>query len=333
MVTTESATRPAVAHLLRTLPKVELHRHIEDAAGEHRNAPVTAADYHALGYQALRASAAAGVVHTEFFLSPRLHLRRGVRPAVLWDGLTGGLRDAEADTGARARIIVNVDRSAGSAAALDELEQIRDRSGLLVGVGGDGPAREIDVASLVPAFRRAAARGLRRTLHAGELDSRSVADAVRYLGCERIDHGSLVVDDTRLMRQAADMGIGFTACPTSSVAVSKVFGSVGGHTLRTMLRAGMRVTLGTDRPARLGVDLADEYGAVLAAGLADPAGLRTLAVNGVDACWLPDRERSALRRRVAEAWDAALPQLTPATPAPRRRRGPKARSRVLTARG
>lgn len=151
-------------------------------------------------------------------------------------------------------------------------------------------------------FAEAGRRGLRRTYHAGEFGVHSVAAAIRVLGCERIDHGPLVVRDQESTAEAADLGIVFSLCPSSDVLISQVYPSVREHSLPQMLAAGLTVNINSDDPAMLGLDIGDEYVTVVDAGLVTTGQLRDLAAGAVDACWLPDEEKRALLARFVPEW-------------------------------
>lgn len=325
---------------IRPLPKVELHRHVEGTArpttvrelaakhglpepdlsrwydyddltdflavfGTVCSVLVDADDYRRLAYESIEDAAAAGIVHTEMFFTPHEFLGRGVAFDTAWSGLEAGARDGEADFGVSVRFIMDVDKASGPGPAVEQVEMCRGRGDYLIGIGGDGEEAGVDDRALKPAFDLAARYGLRRTLHAGEFSARSVADAIRQLGCERIDHGPLVLRDPQLAAEAVDRGVAFTVCPSSDVIISKVYPRLADHPLAEMLALGLIVSLGSDDPALLGYDLADEYETVLKTGLVDAAGLRRIALNGVTACWLADDEKSRLMQRFEPAWAAA----------------------------
>ncbi|WP_407441113.1 adenosine deaminase [Rhodococcus sp. (in: high G+C Gram-positive bacteria)] len=330
--------------VVRALPKIELHRHLEGtvrpgtvhalAVANGIDLPVddmrtlytyrdlrhfldvyetvcstlvSPADFHRIAYESVHDAAATGIVHTEMFFTPHVHLSRGVPAAHVWDGITAGLRDGIAETGIGVRMIMDCTKFLGPALAQIELDlftSLPDPDGFLVGIGGDGIEAGVDDAALAPVFAEAARRGLRRTYHAGEFSARSVADAIRVLGCERVDHGPLVVEDPALAAEAADRGIVFTLCPSSDVLISQVYPSVREHSLPRMLEAGLHVTVNSDDPAMLGRDISDEYVTVVEQGLVTAEQLRDIAVGAADACWLPDADKTALRGRMTAAWSA-----------------------------
>ena len=156
--------------------------------------------------------------------SPTFVMRHGVPFATLWAGITAGLADAEHDHGIVGRMVLDVHKPAGAAAAAElvELAAGCDRD-VLVGIGGDGGERGVDLPSFRTVFERARALGFRTTMHVGE--EGPVADirtAVDVLGIDRIDHGVSLVDDADAAGDVVERRIPVTVCPTSNVAIGIV---------------------------------------------------------------------------------------------------------------
>src|SRR5580700_9349009 len=88
----------------------------------------------------------------------------------------------------------------------------------VVGIGMDSTELGVDPTSFAPAYREAAASGLRRTGHQGENSPAAAVGVVAVgLGAERIDHGLSLADDPDLIRFFAERRIPLTMCPTSNV--------------------------------------------------------------------------------------------------------------------
>ena len=83
-------------------------------------------------------------------------------------------------------------------------------------------------------------------------------------------------------------------CPTSNVAIG-IVESVADHPVRELLAAGAHVTINSDNAAMFGVDAADELVAVRDALDLDVAAVEALCLAGVDAAWLDDADRRAMR--------------------------------------
>ncbi len=335
-------TVAAAAHV-RRLPKVELHCHVEGAAraatiaalaarngvelpvadpndlfvfsdlGEFLRiydvicrSLVTADDFARITYEALADGAAAGVRYREMFFSPGFVLRFGVPIETVWAGIRAGLAAAHADLDIRCRMMLDIDKPSGPAHALEmaAFAASCDRDEL-VGMGADSVERGIDHRAFAPAFRAAAASGLRRTCHAGEDGpAEHIAIAVDVLGAERIDHGFRLLDDPELTARVVDAGIPLTVCPTSNVVIANVVPDVASHPLERQRAAGVRVTINSDDPGMMRFDIADEYEAVHAAFGYDLETMEDFSLGAIDASFAPADEKGALRGRFLTEFDA-----------------------------
>lgn len=81
-------------------------------------------DWARLGYEAIVDSAAHGVVHQECFFTPARHLVAGMALADVLAGLDDGITAAEAETGTTCLLIGDMDRAFGPAAGLAFVEEL-----------------------------------------------------------------------------------------------------------------------------------------------------------------------------------------------------------------
>jgi adenosine deaminase len=320
---------------IRALPKVELHVHVEGAATTATVAELarrngvdlgvedpgelydftdlsdflrvydvvcscltSADDFRAVTYEALALAAAAGVVYREMFFSPTFAMRRGVAFDTIWEGIRAAVRDAERDHGIACRMILDIDKPSGPAAAMELIERAAscDRD-VLVGIGGDAGELGVDLAALAAPFAAARRLGFRTTMHLGEegpVDDIRVG--VDVVGVERVDHGFSLVDDAELVRRFADDRIPVTACPTSNRCIGLI-DSVADHPLLRLRDDGVLVTLNSDNAAMFRIDLADEIVNVRDAFGCTLAELEDFALAGIEASWL---DESAQRRYRAD---------------------------------
>jgi adenosine deaminase len=267
-------------------------------------------DWERLGYESVLDGAAAGRVYAEVFVTPARHLAAGQTLGSVLAGLSAGLAAGDAETGSQTRVIVDMDKAYGAAAGLQlvtELIELR-RAGApgtdrVIGIGMDSTEIGVDPLSFAPAYREAAAAGLRRTGHQGENSTAAVVAAVAVdLGAERVDHGLSLIDDPDLVRLFAERRIPLTMCPTSNVVIANAYGAVSQHPLPALREAGVLVTVNTDDPALTDLDLAREYAICADAWDWSWDQMVDLAVDGVEATWLDDADKRALSARVrAEA--------------------------------
>ncbi len=161
----------------------------------------------------------------------------------------------------------------------------------LVGINLGGP--EVDNPARVyrDQLRQAREAGLRLSLHAGEtVGPESVWDALEC-GAERIGHGVRSVEDPALVAHLVQQGIVLEVSPTSNVCLG-VASSIADHQLRTLVDAGVRVTLNSDDPPMFETTLLGEYLTLHAHGFSIDE-LAAMARTGFEAAFLPDDQRAA----------------------------------------
>ncbi|HEY6745251.1 MAG TPA: adenosine deaminase [Mycobacteriales bacterium] len=273
------------------------------------------ADWARLAYESVVDAAAAGVVYRETFFTPARHLAGGQDLADVVAGLAEGLAAGEDETGVQVMLICDMDRAYGPAAGRELVERLVElrRAGTagterVLGIGMDSTELGVDPVGFADAYRLAARAGLRRTAHQGETTPpATIASCLDVLGVERIDHGLSLLEDPELTRRLADRRIALTVCPTSNIRIANAVERLEDHPYADMRAAGLLATLNTDDPALIDLDLATEYAAVQTAYGYSWEEMVSIAVDGVDATWLDDDDRSRLRHRV----EAAAAQLRP----------------------
>lgn len=270
-------------------------------------------DWARLAYESVVDGAAHGLAYRETFFTPARHLAAGQDLADIIAGLDEGLRAGEEETGARVRLICDIDRAYGADAGVELVERLvelraagRPGTDRVIGVGLDSTELGVDPAAFARAFELAGRAGLRRTSHQGEeTPPTHIAAGLDVLGCERIDHGLSILRDPELTRRMADERIPLTVCPNSNVLIANAFPRLELHPYPRMRAAGLLATLNTDDPALTDLDLGREYLSVQRAFGYTWDDMVAIALDGVEATWLDDSERQALRRRV-ETEAAAL---------------------------
>lgn len=261
------------------------------------------ADWERIAYEALVDAVPHGLRYREMFFTPARHLAMGQDLGAIVAGLTAGVLAAEAETGVRCMLIADMDKAYGAAAGrdlVDSLVALR-RAGeaeRVIGVGMDSTELGVDHAAFAGAFELARRHGLRRTGHAGEavgVGAQNIRTALNVLGLERIDHGVAVMEDGELRRRLAAERVPLTVCPNSNIVIANRFESLRDHPFRAMREAGLLATLNTDDPGMTDLDLGKEYRSVAAAQGFTFDELAAVALDGVDASWLEDVDRRALR--------------------------------------
>ncbi|MGB6544759.1 MAG: adenosine deaminase [Candidatus Acidiferrales bacterium] len=250
------------------------------------------------------------VLYAEITLSVGVMLRRDQDPAANLQAL----RDAAAKIPAlQCKWIFDCVRQWGPAAAMEVARHaapLRSEGVIAFGMGGD--ELSIPAAEFRAPYDFAAAAGLHRLVHAGETgDPQSIIDAIGLLGAERIGHGIAAIRSERLMNSLAESGVPLEVCPTSNLRTGALCRQLGrpsaleaDHPLPTLMRRGVRVTLGSDDPAMFETSLTAEYELAQRIGV-KPGGIVRLAQSGFECAFLEPPARQALLAKFQAARKSA----------------------------
>lgn len=332
-----AAGAPTVEALIRDLPKVELHLHLEGAmpaevlfelAQRHRVTDVPEslaelrdwyaftdfphfvevylasvatlreeADFALLASAVAACLAAQNVRYAEIHVSLYAHLMRDVPARVVFDGIEQARVAAEREHGIQLRWIPDFPADFGLETAERTVEAVLSDAPRSVIGFGIGGV-ETPLEPYAGVFAKARSAGLASLPHAGEHGGpERVREALDVLGAERVGHGIDAMRDEELVARLAKAQIPVDVSPTSNVCTRAV-DRIEDHPLPAMLDAGLLVTLNTDDPTMFGTDLAGEYLAAHRMGL-DPRDLVRLAANGVHASYLGAARRYTLLREIS----------------------------------
>lgn len=233
------------------------------------------------------------VVHAEVFISPQAHLRRGIAPAAMMDGILAAFAQARAAHGLTGGVILGAQRHLPEEDALVMLDMMAPYHGQVLGLGLGGAEQGNPPQKFVRLFEQARGLGWKTMAHAGEEGpAQYVADSIDLLHVDRIDHGVRCEEDPDLVRRLAERRIPLTVCPLSNVML-RVFPDLAHHNLLRLLRAGVCVTVNSDDPPYFGGYLNDNLEQVSAALGLSVQEQRTVLANGFEAAFLdaPTRAR------------------------------------------
>jgi adenine deaminase len=320
--------------LIRRLPKVELHLHIEGTlepemmfslAAKHGIAlpyrtadEVRAAyqfsdlqsfldlyyagcgvlrdrrDFYALAMAYFTRAHADHVVHAELFFDPQTHTARGIAMEVVIGGLRDAMADARRRYGITSELILCFLRHLSEADAFATLDAALPFRRDLLGVGLDSGERGNPPSKFERVFAKARSLGLHPFAHAGE------EGPAAYI------HEALDL----LKVERIDHGVRCEEDPALVERLARdhialtvcplsnlklcVVRSLADHNFARLLRRGVAVTINSDDPAYFGGYLADNYRATAAALDLTMAELVAVAENAVRASFLPATAKASL---------------------------------------
>ncbi len=331
--------------LLQTMPKAELHMHIEGSlepelifALAQRNGvklayPSVEAlraayafsdlqsfldiyyagasvllkedDFHDMAWAYLLRCQAEQVLCTEIFFDPQTHTDRGVPFEVVIKGLTRACERARTELGVHASLIMCFLRHLSEESALETLEQSLPYRHLFIGVGLDSSEKGHPPEKFARVFARCKALGLRLVAHAGEE------------GPPEYIHNALDV----LKVERIDHGVRCLGDPalvqrlaTEGMALTVcplsnvklcVFKTLAEHNLPQLLAAGLKVTLNSDDPAYFGGYLNQNFLETFEALKLGPREAYTLARNSFEKSFASEAQKAAWVKQLDQVFLAA----------------------------
>src|SRR6516164_433144 len=319
-------TRPT--SFLTTLPKAELHLHLEGsiapstlhdlqlghgvkatlaeveklyqyddfvgflmafkAITEHLRTPE---DYELITHRLMERLKAENVLHAEVYVSVGVCLRREQDFAPIFEALERGRRRGERDFGVSLLWIFDAVRHFGAERAQEVAElavRYRDRNVVGFGVGGDERKGPPELFRDVYAY--CADHGLHLTAHAGESAGPESIWGALNLRAERIGHGLTASQDADLVQELSERQVPVEICVTSNLSTG-VCSEIAQHPVRNYFDQGLMITVNTDDPALFRTTLAREYQLLQEHFAFTEEQLREVARNSFEASFLPAEKK------------------------------------------
>lgn len=252
-----------------------------------------------IAYEAVKENASENVVYTEFQMNPWKHPDK-VSIGDEIDAVLAGLHAAKHDFGVDARFLVSLNRSYPLASAWQVArEAVKRKDRGVVGIALAGDEVHFPAEKFKPIFDFAHANGLKVVIHAGEAQGpKSIDGAVRICKADRLDHGTRLIEDKKLMRFVRDRGIYMGMAITSNYQLG-VVRDLKKYPLRYYLQQGLRAGMNTDDRAIFDTTLTQEC--MIAADKMDMSlqDIQRTMLFGAQAAFLPKDEQAALVDKMA----------------------------------
>jgi adenine deaminase len=210
------------------------------------------ADFHDMAMAYFRRAAADNVVHAELFFDPQTHTERGVGFAPMIEGLTRACRTAERDLGISSGLIMCFLRHLSEEAAFETLEQALPFRDRIIGVGLDSGERGNPPEKFAHVYARCRELGLHLVAHAGE-----EGPAAYVRSALDVLKAERIDHGVRSVEDPALMRrLAAERVPLTVCPLSNVklcvFKTMAEHNLATLLDAGLCATVNSDDPAYFG---------------------------------------------------------------------------------
>ncbi|WP_330960312.1 adenosine deaminase [Photobacterium sp. 53610] len=324
---------------IRTLPKVELHVHIEGTLEPELMFQLAQRNHIALPYDSVAAARKAyqftdlqsfldvyylgaqvlqteedfydltwayllrcqqdHVMHTEIFFDPQTHTERGVAFQTVMAGITRALADGEQKLDISSRLILCFLRHLSEEAAFETLAQAMSYQEYIIGVGLDSSEQGHPPEKFRRVFEQAFNAGFLTVAHAGE---EGPASHIRdAISMLRVSR----IDHGVQCSQDPDLvqALAESQMPLTVCPLSniklRVFERMADHNIVDLLRQGLCVTINSDDPAYFGGYMTDNFLAVVHAFAVTKEEMAAFSANAIRASFLPDEEKEKLQQRLA----------------------------------
>jgi len=338
---TNAATLASVAttEFLASLPKAELHLHLEGsitparllslAAKNKVNLPYTdeasieraydfpdlqgfldlyylgtevlqdEEDYYAITRDYLQVCKAENILHAEIMFDPQAHTSRGIPFDVVIRGISKAIRDARKEWGQSALLIMCFMRNLPAAEAMNTIELAEPHGDLITAVGLDSSELGYPPELFTDVYARARSLGWRCVAHAGEEGPPEYIWGA--LNSLRVER---IDHGVRAEEDAALIEhLVREQIPLTVCPLSNVrlcvVDSLADHNVLRLLEAGVKVTINSDDPPYFGGFLNDNFHALASELQMTTEQAIRLAHNSFDASFLPAPERAEFTKLVA----------------------------------
>ena len=261
-------------------------------------------DYELIAYRLMERLKSQNVLHAEVFVSVGVCLwRRRDFPAI-FEGLERGRQRGEQDFGISLLWIFDAVRQFGAEKAEKVLDlAIQFRERNVVAFGIGGDERQGPPELFKDVYARAAGHGFHLTAHAGESAGPDSIWGALNLKADRIGHGLTAGQDPELIEELAQRQVPVEICVTSNLKTG-CCPDLAQHPVRRYFDEGLMLTLATDDPALFRTSLIEEYRLVQEAfGFSDEH-LREFARNSFEASFLTAEKKVEF----LNLFDAATPR-------------------------
>lgn len=248
---------------------------------------LTEQDFFDLTWAYLQRCAADNVVHTEIFFDPQGHTDRGVAFATAFEGIHAALAQGEKELGITSRIIMCFLRHLDEESAFETLRQAEPFLDRIAGVGLDSSEMGHPPTKFQRVFDKAGEMGLKRVAHAGEEGPPGYV----YEALDDLQVDRIDHGNRSLEDDDLVEQLVLRQMPLTVCPQSNlrlaVVKDMADHPIRKMLSLGLKATVNSDDPAYFGGYINDNFNALVDAVDLQEDEIIALVRNGFEASFLP----------------------------------------------
>lgn len=254
-----------------------------------------------------------GVIYAEIRFALLLHTERGLSPERVVAVVEREVDRLIRETGMQAGLILCTLRQFTEAQSLltaELVEKFRGSRVVALDLAGDEAGFPLD--AHVGAYRYAREHGLFRTAHAGEgLGPESVWETLRLLDPHRIGHGTRSIEDPKLVEHLRRKRIHLELCPSANVQIIPSIGSMEEHPIDRLYRAGVSLNVNSDSHMLTPTTLTREYENLMSIFNWNREELLQTNLLGLEAAFVDNGVKQHLRKSLLEPYGESAPLFPP----------------------
>lgn len=237
------------------------------------------------------------VIHTEIFFDPQSHTMRGIPLVEVINGITDALKKAEKELGISSHLIACILRHLSEEEGIKTLKELLPFKQEVIGIGLDSSEVGNPPSKFKRLFEIAQKEGFLLVAHAGEEGGADYIKQALEQGVARIDHGVRCEDDMELVQYLKENRIALTMCPLSNQRL-KVIQDLKDHNALRLLKEGLCVTINSDDPAYFGGYMNANFLAISQALMPTREELKHFSLNALEASFLSQEKKRKLKDKI-----------------------------------
>jgi adenosine deaminase len=245
-----------------------------------------------------------GVIYAEIRFAPLLHTGQGLSAERVVEVAEHTADRLIRETGMQAGLILCTLRhftEAQSMLTAELVQKFRGSRVVALDLAGDEAGFPLD--AHIGAYRYAREHGLFRTAHAGEgLGPESVWETLRLLDPQRIGHGTRSIEDPKLVEHLCAKRIHLELCPTSNVQIIPSLRSMEDHPIDRLYRAGVSLNINSDSRMLTPTTLTKEYESLKHVFNWTEQEFLSVNLLGLDAAFVDETVRHQLKKCCMEGY-------------------------------
>ncbi len=260
----------------------------------------TEQDFYELTYAYFEKAAADNIVYVEPFFDPQGHTSRGISFDTVINGIHRAQQDAEQQLGVKSNLIMCFLRDMSAESAIEHLQLSLPYKDWIIGVGLDSDEKDNPPMKFKAVFDRARAEGYKLTMHCDVNQKDIVSHMWECLNDIDVERIDHGINSLEDDALCAEIARRELGLTICPVSNQFVVQTYTTDEIRSMLQKGMKPTINSDDPAYFRAYLNDNFEALVQHGNFSQSEILQLVKNSFEVSWLEPTDKNGYLSKLAE---------------------------------